>query len=197
MKGFKEEYSNLTGKFKIELLNKDNEIIDSFEDNNLIVNTARNNLALITAGISTGSPISKFKIGTAGHTDNIQTPKTIVDGLSASLTSLFSELDPINEKTYEIAFTPTASSATSNRSIISQTDDEVGSAVSVVQLGRTVTYTITIDFDNANFDSTPETPIYYTEAGFYCESLLFNIKAFPGKPKDSSSKMTITWTLEF
>lgn len=192
----KEQYTGMKGYFKIESFNSAGKLLDSFEEKNLIVDVARQNMAKLMGGFTSGSSINRFVLGTDGYVNDVRTPKTIVNGLNKDLTELFSETN--YEYFYEINFEGTSSS-NGTREVISETDRNVGfteSTVSVVQLDRKITYVITIPQTVAN-NALPLTSADYTEAGFYCGDTLFNIKTFPVKVKDDDTILTITWTLEF
>jgi len=197
-----EKYAGLKGIFKIQTHDKDGNLLDEFEEKNLIVNSARPNLAKLIGGFSTGTPINKFVIGTRGHVGDILIPKTIVNGLNQNRTQLFSEEE--TKYFYSIDFQGTGT-GNGSRNVISETDFTVDtntkSTVSIVNVEKTLVYTIVIHSDVANntagFSGTTTGTAAFTEAGFYCGNTLFNIKTFPVKVKQQGTTITITWTLEF
>ena len=203
----KETYTGLKGIFKIQTHDSKGNLLDEYEEKNLIVDSARPNLAKLIGGFSTGTPINKFIIGTRGHVDNggtydILIPKTVVNGLDETRTELFSEEEAMYS--YSINFQGTGSS-NGNRNVISETDIAIDantlSTVSVTNDARSLIYTIVIPSTVANNLSgqggTTAGIAAFTEAGFYSGSTLFNIKTFPAKVKELGTTITITWTLEF
>jgi len=197
-----EKYAQPTGYFKIQLHNKSGDLLEEYEDKNLIVNSARTNIAKLVCGFTGGSSINKFIIGTNGWVNDVLTPKTIVDGLVPTVTELFAETpstDPDYQNyTYSIEFDGTASN-NGFRNVTWETDrttdNQTVSTVSVTETDNSVTYVITIPSSVAN--NVPTNFASFTEAGFYCGNTLFNIKTFPVKVKDSSTQITITWVLSF
>ena len=84
LKDYAPKPKELKGHFCIEVVNKNTgKVIDSYEDNNLIVNKARFSMSKLLANhpdtvVRPTSGITGFKIGTRGHntlTDNILEPK--------------------------------------------------------------------------------------------------------------------------
>jgi hypothetical protein len=203
----KETYTGLKGIFKIQTYDSKGNLLDEFEEKNLIVDSARLNLAKLIGGFTTGTSINKFVLGTRGHVDNggsydILIPKTIVNGLDETRTELFSEEEDMYS--YSINFQGIGSS-NGNRNVISETDVAVDantlSTVSLTNNTRSLIYTIVIPSTVANNLSgqggTIAGTAAFTEAGFYCGTTLFNIKTFPAKVKQLGTTITVTWTLEF
>src|SRR5574344_240093 len=94
----RDKYKTVRGNIIIECVNNSGEVIDRFENKNLIMDSARIAMAGIAAGVSTATPINAFSIGTEGHvTGDFLTPKQEVDGFVSSRTNLFSsELNSYN-----------------------------------------------------------------------------------------------------
>src|SRR5574344_1109671 len=81
----------LRGHIIVESIDKDGNI-DRYEEDNLIMDSARLSVSSTIAGVSNSVPMNKFVIGTEGHvTGDYLTAKTEVDGFISSRTELFSE----------------------------------------------------------------------------------------------------------
>ena len=93
------------GVFSVKALDKDNNVIDEYVDNNLIMDRARQNMAQLVGGVTgaggtnepnVGRHINKFVLGTLGHKstgilDNKDPNVAGVDGYESVRTALFSE----------------------------------------------------------------------------------------------------------
>lgn len=93
------------GSFKIRVIDADgNE--DVYEDKNLIVDTARGNMARLLSGWDVGRPIDKLILGTRGHnpdTGNFLDPKQVgTFGFDTTRINTFSEAE--DEFYYSIKF---------------------------------------------------------------------------------------------
>lgn len=185
-------FDNIIGYFKIESLDKDGNVLDTFEKKNLIMNTARSNMAKLVAGVSTGSRINKLVLGTSGHKGtNYITPKDAGDGFVAARTELFSEES--DGYTYPIVFNaPTIDSG--NCVIVSEPDSTLGtSTMTMVRAGTDLTYSYEMPALVGNGTGV----VVYTEAAFYTGSGIFNMQTFNGKIKDNSVILRITWKISF
>jgi len=84
------EKFNFKGHFKIEMLDKNRQVIDVYEDPNLIMTLARTTMSEIFTNLNTGF-VNKFVIGTNGHIGtNLLTPKTANENFVDTRTTLFS-----------------------------------------------------------------------------------------------------------
>jgi len=185
----KDFYNKITGHFVLECINKDEKITDRYEDNNLIMDTARVNMCDIITGLSSGLNINKFVLGTKGHVDgDLISPKTSATGFVSSRTQLFSEesLDFF----YPIQFTPANSEDAAATNII---ETNVGSTVHILKSGSTVTYSIVVPVTAANSTGS----VAYTEAALYAGSRIFSAKCFGAKVKDDTVSLRITWSISF
>jgi len=203
------------GHFSIKQLDIAGNVLDYYEDKNLIMDTARTNMAEIIGGMTTaGIPINQFRIGTSGHVStNIldaqevgETDATKTGGnqiFDTTKTGLFSEIETaaIN---YRIPFDAAAVGAdvtVSGTGTRYEAGTAVGSAetsntIQRVVAGATVTYTITIIPANGNA-AVPTTPVPYTEAGLYAGTELFAMKTFPARVKESTTQFVVTWSIIF
>jgi len=187
------------GYFKIETLDKSGNVLDNFEEDNLIMNLARQNMCELIAGVAVGAPINKFVLGTGGHqgagtgSENVLIPVALDD---PTRTNLFAE--ELSLYTYPIGFEGTGD-ATGGRLVTSEPttkdplDPSTYSTVTISQTGTNVEYVIYLPTGVANNTGTTA----YTEAGFYCGSDLFNMKTFAAKVKNSSVSIRITWRISF
>lgn len=181
----------LKGHFIVECLDKDKNVIDRFENHNLIMDAARVAMAQMTAGLNSSSQIDKFVLGTKGHvgTDYL-TVKSESDGFIGSRTELFSE--EANAYYYDISFdVPGTANGLCN--IISETDTTMPSLVSIAYTDKTVEYTFEIYEENANGTGVN----VFTEAALYAGGNIFSMKCFPGKIKDNTVSLKIVWKIMF
>ncbi|QPX62920.1 hypothetical protein F207_120 [Campylobacter phage F207] len=177
------------GYFKIELLDKDRNVIDTFEKHNLVVNGSRPVLASHMAGRST-TPVNKLVLGTRGHIgNNLMMPKTANEGFTAARTQLFAEEE--GEFCYNVNFTPPQSDG---QAVVTEDDVGAGSTVEVTNSNNTITYRIELSTTAGNGTSGA---VGYTEAGLYAGNDLFCMRTFAVRSKDVSSILRITWTLIF
>ena len=90
-----ETFSSLKGQFCIQCF-KGSELIDSFEDHNYIMTTARQSVAELFVGANSRR-LTKLVLGTSGSAENdIYTPITEASGFSRDLTRLFSDYRTYN-----------------------------------------------------------------------------------------------------
>ena len=184
----KDIYKNVTkGHLIVECLDSNKNIIDRYENKNLIMNTSRVAMAEIICGLGTSDPISKFVLGTEGHvTGDYLTPKTEANGFVSSRTELFSE--ELISFNYPIEFTNPGVSA-GPCAIVSEPGN--GSLVSLLHTGTDVQYTIEIPELTANNTGV----VVYTEAALYAGENIFSMKCFPGKIKDQTVSLKIVWKI--
>jgi hypothetical protein len=184
----KDQFNKIKGHFKLECLDKNNNIIDGYEEDNLIMDSARFNMAAIIAGISAGTHINKFVLGTEGYNGSLIVPKDATTGFVSTRANLFSEAD--SAFTYPIQFAP-VDAMDANATIVYEAD--TGSIVNVSIVNSTITYFITIPIAAANGTGT----VAYTEAALYAGSNIFSMKTFGAKVKDNSVQLRITWSISF
>lgn len=182
-----DRYKPIKGHFKILALDKYNNIIDEYIQDNLIMDTARVIMAdLLTTASSDG--INKLVLGTEGtKTGDILSPKDASDGFVSSRTELFSEESA--GTFYELAFTP----GTVPGLATGVTDSSLGNTVNISTSGTNAIYTFEVGVDAANFGGST----VYTEAALYSGTRIFSMKTFGAKLKDSSVKLRIIWTITF
>lgn len=184
-----EDTVKFKGHIKVETIDLDGNIVDVFEDNNMIMDTARTNMCALVAGVSTSSMINKLVLGTQGHkTDNILAIKDASDGFLPERTELFSEES--NDFTYPIEFTPPGTN-TGACTITSEIDS--GTSIDIVRSGTNVTYSIELPVETGNNSNA----VIYTEAAFYAGDSIFSFKVFNAKVKDDTVILRITWKIAF
>ena len=198
------------GIFNIKTFDINDNLIDEYTENNLIVATARESMAAAIGGkTGTGTgPINKFVMGTKGHVNNILIPLNVGEtqpGLGVfdtTRTKLFSE-QASNEYYYAVSFNP--ASATNekidgglngvlkrgNTTVVTNTGTNL---VKRSNSGNIVTFTITIDEGSSNITSGA---LAFTEAALYSGNNLFAMKTFPARVKENSVKFVITWSIIF
>jgi len=79
-----------SGHFKIESVDKNNNIIDVYEDDNMIMTNASTSMSLMFSNL-TNTFVNHFALGTMGHVQpNILVPKLAADGLTNTRDRMFS-----------------------------------------------------------------------------------------------------------
>jgi hypothetical protein len=85
---------NLKGHFKIQSIDVNNNVIDEWEEDNMIMENARYTMSELFSNLSSSTFINKFKLGTSGHDGNsIITPKTKDQGFVKERNRMFSEFE--------------------------------------------------------------------------------------------------------
>jgi hypothetical protein len=193
------------GKFSFKAFHADGSV-EEYEEKNLIMDKARNNMAQLIGGITSastnqGRPIDTFVLGTQGHVTNILTPKQVgSDGFDSTLSKLFSET--ANSTFYKLSFDPYGADDITIpvSGILTEAGTtgsiQTGNTVRRVVSERTVTYTITIESQNAN-SSSIGVPLAFTEAALYCGDDIFSMKTFPARVKENTVKFEIVWSIIF
>lgn len=84
---------NFKGHFKIEAIDAKNNstVIDTWQDDNLIMETARLSMAELFAMLTTNVGINKIVLGTKGFNGDVRIPKTSSQGFVNTRDRLFSE----------------------------------------------------------------------------------------------------------
>ena len=183
------ETYKLKGHLIVECKNKNGEVIDRYENNNLIMDAARVAMSQMTAGLSNSSEINKFVLGTQGHLGNdYLNPKTEADGFVGTRTQWFSEESLAYN--YPISF-DTPGTPTGLCPIVSEADS--GSIISINYSDKSVEYTIEIFEESANGTGVA----VFTEAALYSGTNIFSMKCFPGKIKDNTVSLKIVWKILF
>ena len=183
----KDEYK-INGHIIIESIDFNGNIIDRYENHNLIMDGARKLLAKNIAGTSAAVPMNKFVLGTEGHIEgDYSLAKTEAEGFVSSRTKLFSE-ETIHFN-YPITFTNPAG-VSGNCTINSAPNP--GNTISRVMTDSNITYTIVIPTTAGNNAGL----VVYSEAALYAGTNLFSMKCFPGKIKDNTVSLRVIWTIK-
>lgn len=91
------------GHFHLECLDKDENVIDVFDDHNMIMTSARQSMSEIFAKLDTSTWANKFIMGNLGNiTGNILKAKTESEGFVKARTSLFSEVPDVIYKSGDL-----------------------------------------------------------------------------------------------
>ena len=208
------------GVFNFKSLDADGNVLEEYHEKNLIMDTARSNMAQLIAGVTVGgsgtagSAIDSIVLGTRGHIGTaILDPQQVGEAdpskpannrlFDSTREKLFSET--ISGQTYyKIPFNPDGgldktSSATGRRYVQSGPTGlaEPGNTVRRVVADRVITYTITIPVENANSGDSANPAVAYTEAALYAGSEIFSMKTFPARVKENTVKFEITWSIIF
>jgi hypothetical protein len=194
------------GHFSVKAFKKDGSV-EVYEDKNLIMDTARSNMAELVGGFTNGEPIDKFVLGNKGHkgTDILDYKKVgDTDGFVSTRAALYAEIgdNADNGKdnfVYEIRFdakSNTASTTVAAQGTIKDAGDNEACEVRRVVTSRTCTYTITIP-DYAGNKAAAGDVVAYTEAALYAGDDIFSMKTFPARVKEDTVKFEITWAIIF
>ena len=199
---------DFVGHFAIKVFKKDGSI-EEYQDKNLIMDRARQNMAQLVGGVVNGGdkvegqPINKFVLGNEGHVgDNILDYKKVgSNGFDSTRTSLFSEEGDDNSEYYTLTFDPKGGSTKANikaTGVNSNKDgNEDGCTLKRTVSAQTCTYVITIPDACANNSSGDTSVIAYTEAALYAGDDIFSMKTFPARVKEDTVKFEITWSIVF
>lgn len=181
------EHYRIKGKITIECIDKYNNIIDKFVDNNLIMNSARLLISGMISGTKPLQKMNKFVLGTNGtKSGDSQTAKTELDGFVSTRTNLFSEEATLFN--YPIVFTQPGT-ASGSCTIVSEINS--GSTININYVDSNIEYTVIIPEFAANNTGTT----VYSEAALYAGNYIFSMKCFPGKIKDNTVSMRIVWKI--
>ena len=83
---------DFNGYFKIDAIDNDGNIVDSYEDKNMIMTDARTSMSEIFANLPTSTFIERFSLGTMGHVGtDVLSPKIDTDGFTNVRDRMFSE----------------------------------------------------------------------------------------------------------
>lgn len=179
--------NNLKGILKFECLDSERKVIDTFIENNLIMNNARTAISLLGSGISTAEPINKLVLGTEGHIPgDYLTPKTEDQGFNSARTELFSETSATFNYPIEFAVPGTPSGTAT---IISEPDS--GTVITVNYDSNSMEYTFEIPELAANGTGIST----FTEAALYAGDNIFSMKCFPAKIKDATVSLRVIWKI--
>ena len=184
-------FKGVQGYFKIEAI-KDGQVVDSFEQKNLIMDLARNTFANLIAGINNTPVINRFVIGTQGHVaGDFLVPKGVDQGFTSEKTCLFSEEAGDELVDFEsLYFIPTGVSGDN----VTVENPNNASTVKIDVNGTDVVYEINIHNDACNGSTGT---MVFTECAFYTGSEIFSMRTFKGKIKDNTVSLKITWKIMF
>lgn len=203
----------IQGIFSIYSIDKNGNVIDKYEEKNLIMDRARQNMAQlignVTSGTSLGQPINKFVIGTLGHvgTDILNYKRVGENEFTSARTKLFSE-ENSSALNYLIEFSVAGDSDVTvkvdgirrNGLTVITTESTVKNIVRRIvggDQGRTVTYEITIPPENGNSGDPVNPVVAYTEAALYAGDDIFSMKTFPARVKENTVELKIIWSIIF
>jgi hypothetical protein len=186
------------GYLKIESLDANRNIVDVWEDPNLIMDTARVDMAGLLANFSGANPVNTFVLGNNGHTpglgevsENILVPKTSLEGFVSTRTMLFAEDDtlaPGINYNYSISWTPPVDA---NSTVLD-------TALGVCSISTSITATTTqYIFEIPTTEANNAGIATFTEAAMYTGSNIFSMRTFPAKIKDDTVILRITWSITF
>jgi hypothetical protein len=199
----------LKGEFTLEAI-KDGEVVDSFNDNNLVVDGSRAVLASLISGINNPVPLNKLSLGFQGHDDNFDqfTPKVVGQAYGTNLsdnngvfdesrTQLFSH--DIDEDTLDLTWMLNEDSSVQQVAALNinygTSEYETNSSTADVTVTcNSVIYKFEIE-QGVGHGSGDNSIKSYTEAGLFADNILFAIKTFPAKVKDNATKFIITWKI--
>jgi hypothetical protein len=92
-----EDTLNFKGHFKIQAIDLNGNILDQWQDDNMIMELARTSMSEMFANLNSSTFINKIVLGTLGHVgDSILVPKGKDEGFVKERTRLFSETPTTN-----------------------------------------------------------------------------------------------------
>lgn len=174
------EKNFIRGYFQIRVLDSFGNVIQDFEEENVVVNISRHTMAKHLSGQSV-TPINKIVFGTK---QNPSQP-------NADRTQIYSQESSPQDFMYSISFTP----PTTNGSATNIVEDDQGSDsnVEVVRTNNSVLYSITMKEPAGNNGGG----VAYTECGMFVGNDLFAMRVFPVRNKDANSVIEVNWTFIF
>ena len=185
-------FKNVTGYFTLMAFDAEDNLVDKYEEKNMIMSSAQSIMGRRLAGLN-ARYLNKFVLGTKGHKNaglsnaDILTPKGEEEGFIPTRTELFSEED--NAFTYPISFRITEATGTG----IIDSEINSGSSVSVSETEDGIRYRFSIPTGAANGSGIN----IFTEAALYSNDEIFSMKCFKGKIKDSAVRFLIYWDIKF
>ena len=203
----KDKAKPMRGHFKIETF-KNNKLIDSWEEHNLITEQSRLHFMKILSGMYYENKyINAFKLGTRGvyeetkdgvltQYDNI--PKDDASGFNDTRTDLFcnTKAETQNIDWAGITFTPSGDINTSAASNVTDGANNDSTVDIYITTDGDPTLTYIFNISNSAFNGATEYT-KYNEAGLYAEDTLIAMRTFKSKAKDSETSMRITWAISF
>ena len=191
---------DFVGHFTLKMFKADGSI-DTYEEKNLIMDTARSNMANLVGGWDVAMPINRLVLGTDGHvgTNILDFKKVGENGFETIRTQTFSE--ELGNFNYQLPFDPNSSSNVKTvdadgfveAAPLVTTTCEVQRTIT----DRVVTYVFTIPDTAANQDSGIGFAVAYTEAALYAGNKIFSLKTFPARVKEDTVRFEITWSIIF
>lgn len=206
------------GFFKIEQFDKDNNLIDSYEDQNMIMRDSKRSVAYLTNGAYPDAVnnmyINAFVLGNKGSVEgDLLTPKSF----SFERTGLFAQ-STTGGVTYPIVWNPKLdpnqnpiTASTASKYVVSEGSTVLPSVTNdstvdiTIEDDSTIVYVINIS--NANANGSGEGAIAWTEAGLFTAEgtndtsgiggKIFAMRTFPAKIKENTTNFRITWKIVF
>lgn len=210
-----EEYGKVRGILKIRSFDENNNLIEEFEDNNLIMNEAREAMQYMQGNVSVSgvfNPINGIKVGNFGtlsindSAGNPRQPGLGTDDYSPSRNKLFQE-ESMSQQAF--CFHQFFSNVSGDQGQMLQSDSHKmfqGSQelqsyntqncrmTRSVQ-DRVITFDIDISGGQANNPNGDD--INYSEVALMQGDKIFSMKTFQPKAKNSQTKLIITWSIIF
>lgn len=210
-----DKFDQPKGYMRIDAYDENDQLIDSQEDCNLVMNNARGSMQALIGGISSNYAVNRFYLGTKGvqMTGGLPqhvSPKTPGSGdnqYHPSRTNLFQDDSGQGGHVFEARFNNTSTqsgvskTATAQRLRTSQQswNSALADASDMCTMtrtlnDRTITFEITIPKNQANSNTGY---LEYSEQALYCDDKIFSMKTFPTKFKDENVKLIVTWSIIF
>ena len=189
----------ITGFFKIDSKDENNNIVDTYEHQNTIMDAGREDVMSWLHGMSDGtSEISKLILGEGGYNGGAG-PAIF----TSNRTNTFSEAN--GDAYYYLNFLTDPTTGNTSADLNAGKGEEgtpaVNSVVTITQdnTAFTLTYRFQIPQSNANGSGVRQ----YSEAAMYCSNApdaierIFAMRTFPSRAKDSTISYDIEWTISF
>lgn len=208
----KDEMISPKGHIKIQTYKETehgSELLDVFEDNNLVMDGARRAMQRLQQGdITNGLHINSIRLGTDGViSGGIHDPKPPGNGpnqYNPTMDGLFSEA---NGYVFKAVFGNDANITVPSASVEEVMLDSDLEVQGYVSSGCLVTRSVsdrvvTFEFEIVRTQANPAqgfglAKMEYNEAQLYCGDTIFSMKTFPSKFKDIDTKLIITWSIIF
>lgn len=212
MEKFEDNYK-IKGYMKIESFDKDDNLIDSYEDNNLVMDLARNSMQYLAGNVTSKfEPINSLRLGTRG-VHGVEYGNPILpsnDGYHPEMTHLFQEADNSTDGGY--VFVCKFDVQGEEEEIFDSVSEELlkygvpmdgyissGQTMKRTVQDRTITFEVTMPRESQNSFGGGGEPQWlpFSEQQLYCGDRIFSMKTFPQKFKDSDQKIVLTWSIIF
>lgn len=180
---------------------RDGQVVEEFEEKNMIMDTARETMARLLYDKNTGFSINKFGIGISGKVPSTDP----VDPTDIDLDSIGSPTANSTGYSYIIDMATKEGTHYNGTGVVGTADSTLNVFnANYVAGSSTVTYSIEIPEPNAMYNKSGSDGYNFDEVALYCsiDDTRTNFKIFSKKYmgirfKDENTKLVITWSINF